>query len=624
MVPRQYRRRLGAGFVETSAGETGSAVSPLRAWSTIRGPLAGLLRPLAGSLVTGLPVALLLLLVIYPLGAIIIQSVLPQLFALNPSLTPSLIALQQVFAHKASYKAITASTSIALATMLLASALGITLAIFVQRTTMPGRRLIEPLIWIVFFTPSFLLGEAWSIFMTRGGTLDQFIHLPDSVIKTFFSPLGVILLLSLKSFPFVYFAVSAGLTWLGSEYEDAARMGGAPPWQCWLRINIPLLLPAIASGALIVFAEALSDFGTAATIAQNAQVTLVTYQIYEAINTFPVDFPQAAALSLLLFAAIALALIGQGQLSRQRSYQIISGRTHAPHRLDLGPWRWAALAFTCAIMVLALVIPLGECVLLSFQHAFGNGVTRANLTLVNYQLAVASGSDDRTSLMLSLWLSLAAATIVMTLGLPISYLITRSHIPGRRALSFITLVTISVPGIILACGYIFAWNSPYLWNIGIGGPGQIRFYGTVWILLAAYVGGALPYAIRLSGGALQQVSDSLLDAGRAHGAGLGRTLRGIIAPLLRSSLTSIWILVFTGAMFELSASELLYPPGHPTMPVRIESYFGNFRIEQGMAVAMLNVSLVAAAIGAVYLIPWIWGVWGRVSQAVQTAREESQ
>lgn len=618
MVPRQYRRRVGAEFVGTSAGETGYPVSPLR---TLRpgALLVGVWRGVASVLVLGAPVAVLLLLVVYPLGAIIIQSVLPQLFALDPSFTPSLTALQHVFAQKASYRALTASTSSALLTALWATVIGAALAVLAHRTTMPGRRLLEPLVWVIFFTPSFLLGEAWSIFMTRGGTLDQFLHLPDAVIKTFFSPFGVVLLLSLKSFPFVYFAVSAGLTWLGSEYEDAARMSGAPLWQCWLRINLPLLLPAILSGALIVFAEALSDFGTSATIAQNAQITLVTYQIYEAINTFPVDFPQAAALSLLLFAAIAFALIGQGQLSRRRSYQIISGRSREPHRLDLGAWRWVALLGVVVVVALALVIPLGECALLSFQRAFGNGVNSANLTLTNYRLALANGSDDRAALALSFWLAFAAATIVTAVGLPISYLITRSHIPGRRALSFVTLVTISVPGVILACGYIFAWNSPYLYNLGIGGRGQPRFYGTIWILLAAYVGGALPYAIRLSGGALQQVSDSMLDAARAHGAGLGRVLWSVIAPLLRASLSSIWVLVFTGAMFELAASELLYPPGHPTMPVRITAYFNNFRIEQGMAVAMLNVSLVALAIGALYSIPTIQGV---LRGARRPAREE--
>jgi iron(III) transport system permease protein len=164
-----------------------------------------------------------------------------------------------------------------------------------------------------------------------------------------------------------------------------------------------------------------------------------------------------------------------------------------------------------------------------------------------------------------------------------------------------------VPGIILACGYIFAWNAPYLAYAGIGGATGIEFYGTVWLLLAAYIGGSLPYATRLNVGTLDQVGQTLLDAARVQGAGLTQLLVRIIGPLLRSSLVSIWLLVFTGTMFELAASELLYPPGQPTMPVLIVGLFGTFRFGQGMALAMLNIGLVALALIVLRFIPWLLG-----------------
>lgn len=565
----------------------------------------------------GLPVALLLLLVLYPLAAIIIQSVLPNLFALNPDPGLHLDALAQVFSDKGSYRAVFDSTTLALVTAAGATAIGAALAVLVRRTDLPGRAVVDLLVWVVFFTPSFLMGEAWTIFMLRGGTLDQYAHLPNAVITVFFSPVGVAALLILKSFPFVYLAVSAGLIWLGSEYEEAARIVGARRWQAWLRVNLPLLLPALLSGALIVFAETLSDFGTAATIAQNANVPLVTYSIYEAINTFPVNFSLAAALSLLLFIAIAVALVGQGRLVRSRSYQVISGRARSAERIELGRWRFAALAFVAAVALLAIIIPLGECALLSFQRAFGNGITPGNFTLVNYQLALARGGDDLNSLGTSLRLSLGAATLVTLIGTPIAFLVSRTRLPGRRLLSFVTLITISVPGIILAAGYIFAWNSPYLENIGIGGPRQPHFYGTIWILLAAYIGGNLPYAIRLNIGALEQVGQNLIEAAQTQGAGLWTVLVRVIAPILRSGLLSIWLLVFTGAMFELAASELLYPPGEPTMPVRIDAYFGNFRMEQGMALAMLNILVVALLVALVRGAGPLWGMGRRFALGFQ-------
>ncbi|HVB60372.1 MAG TPA: ABC transporter permease subunit, partial [Ktedonobacteraceae bacterium] len=173
-------------------------------------------------------------------------------------------------------------------------------------------------------------------------------------------------------------------------------------------------------------------------------------------------------------------------------------------------------------------------------------------------------------------------------------------------LSLFTLVTIAVPGIILACGYIFAWNAPYLEFLGIGGPQGIQFYGTIWLLFAAYIGGSLPYATRLGIGALEQVGQNMLEAGRVQGAGLFQLLLRIVAPLMRNSLVSIWLLVFTGTMFELAASELLYPPGQPTMPVQIVNFFNNFQMGPGMALAMLNIGLVTLGVILLRAVPWLF------------------
>jgi iron(III) transport system permease protein len=265
------------------------------------------------------------------------------------------------------------------------------------------------------------------------------------------------------------------------------------------------------------------------------------------------------------------------------------------------------MAFCVLIFVLALVLPLGMCLLLSLLQAFGQGLIPANWTLNNYAAVLTQGSDDLAALQLTFWLALSTATITTIVGLPIAFIIRRTQLPGRQLLGLFTLVTIAVPGIILACGYIFAWNAPYLAFIGIGGAQGIAFYGTIWILLAAYIGGSLPYATRLGIGALDQVGQTLLEGARVQGAGLLQILLRIVGPLLRSSLVSIWLLVFTGTMFELATSELLYPPGQPTMPVRIVSLFNDFKLGPGMALSMLNVGLVALVLLILRALPWLSG-----------------
>ena len=555
-------------------------------------------------LVIALPIGILLLFVIYPLAAIILQSVFPNLYAANPNLVPSFAAFREVTKNPESYLALAASLWQGGITALLASMLGTALAILARRTNLPLRGAMDVLVWIVFFTPSFLIGEAWSLVFIRGGIPDQYLHFSDGFISWFYSPIGVIFILSLKTFPYVYLSVSSALRWLGSEFEDAARLAGAHSWRAWLSINAPLLLPAILAAGLIAFAEAVSDFGTAATIAQNANVTLVTYQIYTAINTAPVNFSLAAALSLLLFLAISLALLVQASILRTRSFQVISGRNRPARTVELGVWKWPATIFCLAIFLLALVIPVSMCIVLSFLHAFGQGLTTSNWTLDNYSAILTQGSDDLDALVRTLWLAFGTATITALIGLPIAFIIRRTQLVGRRLLSLFTLVTIAVPGIILACGYIFAWNAPYLQYIGIGGTQGIAFYGTVWILLAAYIGGSLPYATRLGIGALDQVGQNMLDTARVQGASLFQLLTRIVGPLLRSHLLSVWLLVFTGTMFELAASELLYPPGEPTLPVRVVGLFNNFRLGPGMALAMLNVGLVTLALLILRSLPW--------------------
>ncbi|BCL79780.1 ABC transporter substrate-binding protein [Ktedonobacteria bacterium brp13] len=559
----------------------------------------------------GVPVIVLVLFVLYPLAAIILQSVFPQLYADVPSFTPSLDALHQVFAFAENYGAFINSLWLSATTAVLASLIGTVLAILARRTNVPLRRTMDTLVWIVFFMPSFLVGEAWSLIMLRGGIPDQYLHFPNALVNGFFSPAGVIFILSLKSFPFVYLSVSAALHGLGSEFEDAARSVGARNWRAWLSINTPLLLPAILAGGLIAFAESLSDFGTAATIAQSSNITLVTYQIYTSINTAPVNFALTAAFSLLLFVAIALAMLAQSAILRTRSFQVISGRSRPAHTVELGLWKWPAVIFCGLIFFLALVLPLGMCLVLSFLQAFGQGLTPANWTLANYQSVLAQGSDDLGALTRSLWLSLGTATITTLVGLPIAFIIRRTTIPGRKLLGMFTLITIAVPGIVLACGYIFAWNAPWLLSIGIGGAVGIQFYGTIWLLFAAYIGGSLPYATRLSIGGLDQVGQSLLETAQVQGASLFQLLLRIVGPLLRTSLTSIWLLVFTGTMFELSASELLYPPGEPTMPVQIVSLFNDFKLGPGMALAMLNIGIVTIALIVLRFLPWL------VSQLLQ-------
>jgi iron(III) transport system permease protein len=529
----------------------------------------------------------LLVLIVYPLLAILVQSVLPGLFDIHPTLTPTLANLQGLVTTPTNLAAVINSGWLGLGVALGASLIGAPLALLVARTDLPLRQLMNAAVWVVFFTPSFVMAAAWLVLITPRGILSHLLPLPNAIPDTFFNLGGVIFVLSLKLFPFVYLSVYAGLASLGSEFSDAARTVGAKPWRAFLSIDLPLLLPTVLAGAIIVFAEAISDFGTVATIAQQSSFPLLTYQIYTALNTAPTNFPRAAAFALLLILAIGVAMLFQSLLLRRRDYGVITGRLRPARIIALGYWRLPALTFCIVIIGLALGLPLLGAALTATMTTFVNGFAPSNFTWQNFANALAVGSSNLTALERSLIIALICATIVAIAALPLTYALERTEMRGRQVLNLMTLTTIAVPGIVLAAGYIFAWNQPWQAHAGL------QLYGTIELLVLALIAGTLPYAIRLYTGGLSQVHGSLLDAARIHGAGVWRVLIMIVFPLLRHQVVNIWMLVFGTSMFELAAAELLYPPGQPTMPVEILSLIDDFRLGTAMALTLLSVLALA-------------------------------
>ncbi|HVC80021.1 MAG TPA: ABC transporter permease subunit [Chloroflexota bacterium] len=538
----------------------------------------------------------LLVLVLYPLVAILIQSILPDLFAVPARLSVSLDPFGRVFSNPEVLGALINTAWLGAAVACFGTLLGAGMAVLIKRTDLPGRRLFNALVWVTLFTPTYLIALAWELLFSRGGFIDSAIApLPDGVINTIFSPVGLIMLLVLRLAPFAYLATSAALHRLGAEYDEAARLVGAPLLQRWLRINGPLLAPALLAGALIIFAEAISDYGTAATIAQQAGFNLVTYELYAAINSVPVDFALSAALSCLLVAIIAIALLLQTRVLRARSYQVITGRSRSARQVQLGLWRIPAMAAIGLYFAAALVLPLLATGGMSCMRNLSGGFVSANLGWDNYRIALNTGGEALLALWRSTLLALGAATLVAFLGLAIAFTIERTRLPGRRLLRLLTTVTLALPGVVLAVGYIFAWNEVWMQNLFGNTP-----YGTLGLLFVAYCAGSLPFGVRLATGALAQVGTNLLDAGRLAGGGTARLFRGIIVPLLAPTLLSTWLLVFTHTLFELPTSQLLQPPGQPPLPALIVRQFTVY--SQGPATAMTMLALAVVTVGVLAIV----------------------
>ena len=466
---------------------------------------------------------------------------------------------------------------------------GFPIAWLAARTTMPGRRWVSGGMWLALLLPSWLPALGWERIVQQDGVMYRLGLNWPWVTHTVMGPTGVVLLLGLRCVPFTYLAISAALNGLGQEFEDAARVHGASRWQA-LRLIVPILAPAIMSALAIGFAESISDFGVAATLAYNSNFSLATYALYAAIGNFPPSFPLAAGMSWLLVAAVAVPLFLQARALRGRSYAILSGRTRQAVRRRLGRVEAVLAGSGLALFFLIILgIPGFGAVSGSLLGDFGGSFS---ITWSNYSMLFQS-PDLIGPLQRSIVYGLLTATVTVFLGFIAARLLSQRRTAATGAMDYLLLASVALPGVVFGAGYIFAYNLPIMSTL------HINLYQTVQLLVIAYIASSLPTNARVLVGSVSQIQPSLRDAARAHGAGaIAAWARGVL-PVVSRPLMMAWLYTFCGVFLELPLSQLLYAPGSPPAAIAIESNLSNYHFGVGMAQAVLSVFIAFAVVGLV-------------------------
>ncbi len=525
--------------------------------------------------------------ILLPCACFLLLAVSPRLFGQGP----------QWFTLSYLRQSLTGSTAVAVVNSLWVScaaavigvALGFPVAWLAARTTMPGRRYVSGGMWLALLLPSWLPALGWERLVQQDGVMYRIGLDWPWVTHLIMGPFGVAALLGLRCVPFAYLAISAALGGLGQEFEDAARVHGASRAAA-LRLIVPILAPAIWSALAIGFAESISDFGVAATLAYNSNFSLATYQLYAAIGNFPPSFPLAAGMSWLLVAAVAIPLALQARALRGRSYAVLSGRTRQAVRRRLSPSE-SVLAGTglSLFFVVMLGIPGFGAVSGSLLGDFGGSFT---LTLVNYR-ALFQQPGLIGPLERSLIYGVITATVTVTLGFIAARLLSRRRSAATGAMDFLLLAAVALPGVVFGAGYIFAYNLPIMSRL------HINLYQTVQLLVIAYIAASLPTNARVLVGSVSQLQPSLADAARAHGAGaVVAWARGVL-PVVSRPIMLAWLYTFCSVFLELPLSQLLYAPGSPPASIAIEDNLSNYHFGVGMAQAVLAVFIAFAAVALV-------------------------
>jgi len=489
--------------------------------------------------------ATLCLLVVLPIGWLIV-------FAFTDRTRHATLAnFRVLFTDSAFLDPLLTTLVLSVAVSLICCAVAAPMGWIVARSDMPFRRAVRIVVTASFVTPPFLGAIAWELLAApNSGLLNQLYRSatgqgPDAVLFNVYSLPGLIFVVCCYTFPYVFVLVANALDRIPGDLEDASSMLGGSPWRTARRVTIPLALPALAAGALVAFLQAMTLFGAPGILALPAGFHTMTTKIWSLFQ-YPPKPELAAAASLPLLAVTVVLLRAQAAALGRRSYAVVG--SHAPPRpVKLGALRWPALLLCLGLLSLPVFLPYAALLNAAFSRIPSQPLTPARLTGDHWRFVFVELSATRLAMKNTFVLALLSASCGTLLALVISYLTARAAVRGHRVLDVLATAPIAIPGIALGVGLFLAYTR-----------GPVVLYGTLWILLLAYVTIELPAAYQQLRSSFRALSVELEDASRILGASRLRTLRTVTAPLLGPSLVATWCFVFVAVVRELSAAAILF------------------------------------------------------------------
>jgi len=485
------------------------------------------------------------------------------------------------------------TVSVAVAATVLAIVFGFVMGWILSRTNVPARGVFEPLMALPYYVTPLMGALAWSLLGSpSGGFLNQVWralggtdHLID--VNT---PWGIAWVMALFEGSVAFVMIGAVMKSMDPAMEEASQVLGAGRVRTMLKVTLPLVIPGVLGAAIFVFAEMLGSFSAALVLGLPNRFYVVTTAMYQLVSQYPPRFPTAAAmgvsLSVVMFAMVYL----YRRIVRAGSYVTITGKAFRPRVMDVGRLRFVLLGVCVTYLGIAVVLPVLTLLYASVQRLATAFPRLENLTLANYATAL-SLDAVRSALWNSLLLGLGTATIGVALVGFLSWMIYRSRLPGAGVIEYVLMFPQAVPRLVFAFGMLWAWLIV-----------PVPIYGTLWLLLIAYLTVFLPLGLRTVSGVILQIDRTLEESAQMCGASWGYRIRTVTMPLLRPGLVAAWLLLFIASVRELGASILLMGPKAKVItPAIVESWFSTSS-ELTAAMALLQTLAVAVALALLFKV----------------------
>jgi iron(III) transport system permease protein len=476
---------------------------------------------------------------------------------------------------------------IGVAASIIAAAVGTAIAIIVHRTDIRGGSAITALISLSFFLPSFILAMAWIIIGSPGGLINGMLEeIPglQGWSVDAYTATGIVFVMTLHEVPFVYLLMRGPILGIDATFEEAARAAGASPYSVLRRVTLPLLSFSITSSVVLSFILSIEQFAIPAMMGIPGHVTVLATQLYLLVRFPPPDYGLAASIGIALSILTGLGIWLQRRLARNSRLTVTTGKAGHLTLIPLGRWKFAAGALCWGYIALALILPVVILIYVSVLKYFTANPFNGAYTLRNYVFLFESSAMVR-----SFWNTLIVSGLGALLGVVlaslISYFTLRHRPPGYRILDFTASLPFGVPGVVLGLGLL--WAYAYL---------PLPIYGTLTLLVVAFITRFLSYATETIGGRLVQIDKSLEEAAWTAGATRVQGLKRVLVPLTMPSLQGAYFLLFMAFFREISSAVLLYTANSSVLSTSIWSFFEQANWGLASSLSLMSMIVVFAFI----------------------------
>ena len=511
-------------------------------------------------------IGLLGLLLVWPIGQVLVLGFLDA-----QTQTFTLGNYQKILTHPYYLGALKNTLIVGGGGMLGACLLGVPLAYCTARFAVRGRSVIATLAVLALVSPPFIGAYSWVMVAGNNGWLTQNIKTLGLTMPTIYGAHGIILVFSLKFFPFVYLMTETALRNINRAYEEAAENLGCSATARFFKITLPLVFPAVSSGAILSFVLSIADFGTPSIIGRDYRtLSTVAYNQYTSEMGGPPTM--AVSISMLMIVIAMLAVLLQRYLMGPRRYAGALTNLSVPKPCR-GAFGVAVHALCYSIVALA-TMPIAVVIYTSFLETNGPVFT-GGFGLNSYARVIREVPDVIVN---TFKFSLVATLLITLAGGLISYVVVRRETAAAGLLDALLMVPYVVPGVVLAIGFLLCFQY-----------GAFDLIGTSTIIVLMLFVRRLPYGVRATSAVLRQIKPSIEEAAVNLGASPLQAFARVTVPLMLPGVIAGAMMSFITAINELSATLLLYTARTTTMPVRIYSAVldGEFGIAAALAALLL-------------------------------------